>query len=264
MGKTVEALSRLPQPVGIQPDLASDTIVQVRNLTFAYSSPNGHQVEVLAGLDFDLAKGHTCALIGPSGCGKTTFLYLLAGLLASTSGEIIVKSPPALILQDYGLLPWKTVWDNAALGLVIRGQGRRQSREQVVPTLKSLGLWERRFHYPAQLSGGQRQRVAIARALALNSELMLMDEPFSSLDALTREELQDTLLGIWRQRRISMVLVTHSIEEAVYLGQKIVVLSPAPARIKGVIFNQGMGGDDYRNQAQFHQRCAEIRQLLQS
>lgn len=239
-------------------------VVEVRNLNFAYGSTNANRVEVLAGIDFNLALGQTSALIGPSGCGKTTFLYLLAGLLAPTGGEIVVKSPPALILQDYGLLPWKTVWDNAALGLVIRGQSRRQSREQVVPTLKSLGLWERRFHYPAQLSGGQRQRVAIARALALNSQLLLMDEPFSSLDALTREELQDTLLGIWRRSRISMVLVTHNIEEAVYLGQKIIVLSKAPARIKGIIVNQGMGSDDYRNQAQFHQRCREIRQLLQS
>lgn len=239
-------------------------VVEVRNLNFAYGSTNANRVEVLASIDFNLAWGQTSALIGPSGCGKTTFLYLLAGLLAPTGGEIVVKSPPALILQDYGLLPWKTVWDNAALGLVIRGQSRRQSREQVVPTLKSLGLWERRFHYPAQLSGGQRQRVAIARALALNSQLLLMDEPFSSLDALTREELQDTLLGIWRRSRISMVLVTHNIEEAVYLGQKIIVLSKAPARIKGIIVNQGMGSDDYRNQAQFHQRCREIRQLLQS
>jgi NitT/TauT family transport system ATP-binding protein len=184
-------------------------------------------------------------VVGPSGCGKTTLLSLIAGLMAPTQGDLRVEGRPvaprrpgtALIMQDYGLLPWKTVRQNAALGLQIRGL----DTEAAAQALAEVGLADLGRRWPHQLSGGQRQRVAIARSLALQPDLFLMDEPFSALDALTREEMQDLLLSIWRRRRTSLVLVTHSISEAVYLGQQILVLSSRPGRPVALFPNEFIG-----------------------
>ena len=169
----------------------------------------------------------------------------------------------ALILQDYGLLPWKTVWQNVALGLQIRGTPVSEQRRLVGELLYRLGIAELGNRYSKQLSGGQRQRVAIARSLALNPELLLMDEPFSSLDALTREELQDTLLQVWRRTSLTIVLVTHSIEEAVFLGRKVLVLSPRPGRLLAEIENHNAGDADFRSRPEFHRRCNQIRGLFE-
>jgi len=245
-------------------------MIEVSDLTVSYPGRRG-PVTAIAGLDLSLAGGETCAVIGPSGCGKTTLLYVLAGLLAPSAGTVLVggeavrpqRRATALILQDYGLLPWKTVQANAALGLEIRGLGRRQAAEGSERALRRLGLWGVRHHFPSQISGGQRQRVAIARALVLEPDLLLMDEPFSSLDALTREELQETVLAIWRERRMTIVLVTHSIEEAVFLGQRIYVLSPGPARLSAVIANPGAGSSGYRRAAAYHERCVQVRAALE-
>jgi NitT/TauT family transport system ATP-binding protein len=185
------------------------------------------------------------AVVGPSGCGKTTLLSLIAGLLPPTQGELRVDGKPvaarragtALIMQEYGLLPWKTVRQNVALGLQIRGQ----SQEPAEQALAEVGLADLGRRWPHQLSGGQRQRVAIARSLALQPDLLLMDEPFSALDALTREEMQELLLSIWQRRKTSMVLVTHSISEAVYLGQQILVLSARPGQPVALVRNQFVG-----------------------
>lgn len=245
-------------------------MIKVNRLEVTYTNKNT-RVTALTDVSFNLSKGHTCAVIGPSGCGKSTLLYVLAGLLKQTRGEAAVNGEPvrpkrretALILQDYGLLPWKTALQNTALGLVIRGLSPKESLAAAEKSMKELGIWEVRNHYPAQLSGGQRQRVAIARSLTLEPDLFLMDEPFSSLDALTREGLQDTLLGFWKKSRATMVLVTHSIEEAVFLGQKILIFSAGPGRILHTVENYEMGDRDYRQNPLFYDRCSRVREIIE-
>jgi NitT/TauT family transport system ATP-binding protein len=202
--------------------------------------------------------------VGPSGCGKTTLLSLIAGLAKVSEGELAVagaavdprRPGTSLIMQDYGLLPWKTVRENAALGLTIRSM----PKDRADRALSEVGLGELGHRWPHQLSGGQRQRVAIARSLALDPDLLLMDEPFSALDALTREEMQDMLLSIWQRRHTSMILVTHSITEAVYLGQQILVLSPRPGTPVGLFQNESVG--DRRGKA-FHELVNTVRDTLQ-
>lgn len=234
-------------------------MIKARNVSYAY----GETVAV-RDVSFDLPRGETLAVVGPSGCGKTTLLGLIAGLMPVTSGELLVDGAPvqprrpgtALILQDYGLLPWKTVRENAALGLRIR----RLPPDAADQALREVGIADLAKRWPHQLSGGQQQRVAIARALALGPDLLLMDEPFSALDALTREEMQDLLLAIWRKRKTSLVLVTHSITEAVYLGQQIMVLSPRPGRVVSLFQNPAVGD---RRAAAFHSMVNRVRDALE-
>jgi len=221
-------------------------------------------------VSFSVEEGEGCAIIGPSGCGKTTLLFIFSGLLKSTEGKAIIEgkevtSPPknaALILQNYGLFPWKTVMENVALGLEIRGMKKRRAKSIAKPILKELGLEGFERHYPRQLSGGMQQRVAFARALAIKPKIMLMDEPFSSLDALSREKLQNFLLELWMKERLTMLLVTHSIEEAVFLSRKIVVLSPRPGRVVRVIENPMAGSKEYRNMEGFFEKCREVRKSV--
>jgi NitT/TauT family transport system ATP-binding protein len=168
-----------------------------------------------------------------------------------------------LILQDYGLFPWKNVYQNAALGLEIRGFSKEAQAQIVLPILEELGLKDFLNHYPAQLSGGQRQRVAIARALALKPDLLLMDEPLSALDALTREGLQELILEIWRHQELTMILVTHNIEEAVFLGNKVAVLSPRPGRVVAVVENPNSGTAAFRQSVEFYRQCSRLRRLLE-
>lgn len=244
-------------------------MVKVEDLSVTYRGDNG-EVEALREVSMHIKKGESCAIIGPSGCGKSTLLYVLAGLNRQWSGRVSVggrlpaagRREIALILQDYGLLPWKTVWQNTVLGLKIRGVSPGKMRARGEEVLKQMGLWELRHLYPAQLSGGQRQRVAIARSLSLEPELLLMDEPFSSLDALTREKLQDLVVGIWKKKSLTMVLVTHSIEEAVFLGRQVVILSPRPGRVVRLINNPLAGDVNARKTAEFHSMATEIRGIL--
>jgi len=204
---------------------------------------------VLEDVSFSLGEEETLAIVGPSGCGKTTLLYLLSGLVMPDRGRILVDGVPvggpasdiSIILQDYGLLPWRTVVDNVALGLKVRGVGRAERLDRARRQLAELGISGRDEDYPANLSGGEQQRVAIARAFVTRPRLMLLDEPFSSLDALTRERLQYALLDAWKQRRVPFVLVTHSLEEAVVLGKRIMVMSDRPARPVRVFDNPGFG-----------------------
>lgn len=238
-------------------------------LTLVYEGV-GRDTVALDGLDLRVADGEPIAVIGPSGCGKSTLLLLAAGMLQPSKGQMLVAGEPvtgprlatALILQDFGLLPWKTVFHNAALGLEVRRVPRAQRRERVMASLQRLGLADFADAYPGELSGGMRQRLALARALALDADLLLMDEPLSALDALTREDLQDLLLALWRQRGHTCVLVTHSIEEAVFLGRRVIVLSPRPGRVAAVVDNPLMGEAGYRATPEFYERCAELRQLL--
>ena len=227
-------------------------------------------VSALEGYDLTVEAGEPVSLIGPSGCGKSTSLFLAAGLLQPTIGQVLVagekvekpRLSTALILQDFGLLPWKTVFENAALGLRIRDFPKDERLRRTENALAQVGLSEFARMYPHELSGGMRQRLALARTLALDVDLMLMDEPLSSLDALLRESLQDVLLGLWRSRGYAQVLVTHSIEEAVFLGRRIVVMSPRPGCVSHIIENPAMGSTDYRGTEEFYRTCQQVRLLL--
>lgn len=255
-------------------------MLEVRELTFSYSN----QPSLFEGFSWHVAHGEAWAVIGPSGCGKSTLLYLLAGLRQPLSGEIWVgdqklthpRPRTGLILQDYGLLPWATVAQNAALGLRVRRfygpDGRHApTGDRVQPQeidcrasfwLERLGIANLRDQYPAQISGGQRQRTAIARTLAMNPDLLLMDEPFSSLDARTREDLVRLTLELHAETGLSTITVTHNIEEAVYLGQRILLLRQPPHHEPLIIENPDAGQTDHREQATFQIRCNQLRDLL--
>ncbi|RZN38575.1 MAG: ABC transporter ATP-binding protein [Methanophagales archaeon ANME-1-THS] len=241
-------------------------MIEARGITKIY--PDG--TRALENINFEVQNGESCAVIGPSGCGKTTLLLIFSGILEPTAGKVLIEgkdltSPSqelALIFQDYGLFPWKTVYENVSLGLQLRGFGKRERTEIVSSLLKELGLQGFETNYPKQLSGGMQQRVAFARALALNPRILLMDEPLSSLDALTREHLQNLLLRLWKQKGMTMLLVTHSIEEAVFLGKKVIVLSPRPGRVIKTITNPYMGDVQYRTTEVFFEKCREVRQSL--
>ncbi|AGL03048.1 ABC transporter ATP-binding protein [Desulfoscipio gibsoniae] len=244
-------------------------MVEVTDLSVDYYQQQ-KVVPALREISFNIPRGSTCAIIGPSGCGKSTLLYVLSGLLGKFNGKVLVDTEPvaplrrqtALILQDYGLLPRKKVFDNVGLGLEIRGVKGEQKHAVVKRVLAEVGLWELQDRYPSQLSGGQRQRIGIARALALEPDLLLMDEPFSSLDALTRERLQRQMLQIWQSKRMTIVLVTHSIEEAIFLGQQIIVMSGHPGRILDIVDNPRVGEPGYRKSAQFHTLTTVLREKL--
>lgn len=243
--------------------------VEARAIGITYEGVD-RSVRALDACTLDIAAGEPVAIIGPSGCGKSTLLLAMAGLVRATEGDVHVGGEPvtgprlrtALILQDFGLLPWKTVLHNAALGLEVRGLPTAERTERADAALARVGLAEFRDAYPGELSGGMRQRLALARALALDADLLLMDEPLSALDALTREDLQGLLLDVWRQRQHTAVLVTHSIEEAVFLGRRVVVLTPRPGRVAAIVDNPGMGGEGYRSTPAFYERCDELRRLL--
>jgi NitT/TauT family transport system ATP-binding protein len=226
---------------------------------------------VLEDVSFELGEEETLSVVGPSGCGKTTLLYLLCGLLrpdaggASLAGREIRKPTPeaAIILQDYGLFPWRTVLENAALGLKLQGAPRRKRLDEARRQLASMGLAGREREYPAVLSGGEKQRVAIARAFACRPRLLLMDEPFSSLDAMAREKLQDALTARWRDERLPWVVVTHSLEEAALLGRRILVLAGRPARVAAAFENPLFGDPDQRNQEEHFDLVRRLRRSLE-
>jgi len=200
-------------------------------------------VEALADVSLDIADGETVALIGPSGCGKSTLLGILGGLLQPSSGRVTLSgAPPAdslnpftYIFQDFALLPWRSVADNVALALEHRALGASERRERIAASLAMTGLSDFAAAYPKQLSGGMRQRVGIARALVVRPAVLLLDEPLSALDAQTRELLMEDLLAIWAREKSTRVYVTHNLEEAARLADRIVVLSRRPGRIRDVI-----------------------------
>jgi len=244
-------------------------LIAVDNVSLSYGGHQHHQA--LANISMDVKSGESMALIGPSGCGKSSLLFLIAGLVFPQRGKILVadenvagpRQDVALIIQNYGLFPWKTVWDNVILGLKLRKLDHAKQKQKVSQLLNVLGLADYQDKYPNQLSGGQQQRVAVARALALEPMLLLMDEPFSALDALTRESLQEMVLDIWLENKMTLVFVTHSIEEAVFLGQKIAIFTPGPGRITTIVENSGMGAKEFRATKQFYQQCSKVRKLLE-
>jgi NitT/TauT family transport system ATP-binding protein len=213
------------------PGLAARHAVELRNVNKVFGHA-GNAVVALDRVSLDIPAGRFVALVGASGCGKTTLLNLLAGLEAPTSGTVAVNDPqPALMFQDAALFPWLTVSRNVELALRLRGVGRAERREQAGHLLETVRLEDFRDTRPHELSGGMRQRVALARALAQGSQLLLMDEPFGALDAITRDLLHDELERIWQEVGCTVVFVTHNVREAVRLGDRVVVLSSRPGRV---------------------------------
>ena len=200
------------------------------------------QVNVLGGFDLHVREGEFLSILGPSGCGKSTFLNILAGLAHKTGGDLEVDGKPlqginrnqGVVFQGYALLPWRSVLDNIAVGLEIRGVGKAQRLETAREYLDLVGLNGFASRYPHELSGGMRQRVAIARSLAYDPDVLLMDEPFAALDAQTRETLQSELLRIWDKHKKTIVFITHSLDEAIFLSDRVAVMTQRPGRIKEV------------------------------
>ncbi len=215
------------------------TQIEVDRLNMRFGD-DAQQVVALENIDLQISSGEFVCLLGPSGCGKSTLLNLIAGFLRPNAGTVtvdgsIVSAPGpdrGMVFQEYALFPWMTVADNIAFGLRIKRMPRAVITARVDELLQQLGLAEFRARFPKDLSGGMRQRVAIARVLALDSPILLMDEPFGALDALTRRTLQDELLRLWQRLRKTVVFVTHSIEEAIYLADRVVVMTYRPGTIK--------------------------------
>jgi ABC-type nitrate/sulfonate/bicarbonate transport system ATPase subunit len=255
-------------------------MIGLESIAFAYP----HKSCLFDRFDWQVERGQSWAVLGPSGCGKTTLLYLLAGLLFPSAGQIRVDGQPlvrprpqtGLILQDFGLLPWNTLLDNVRLGLRIRQfYGPDGKHAPAIPHgtmedatrsarawLERLGLSGLEGQYPAKISGGQRQRVAIARTLVLQPDLLLMDEPFSSLDALTRLGLRDLTLSLWREHCFTFVVVTHAIEEAAHLGQYILLLGKPPHTRAEIVANPCFGRPDLADSDEYRSLTRELRSRL--
>jgi len=252
-------------------------MIQLDSITFDYGNPPA----IFQDFSWGIQRGDTWAVLGPSGCGKSTLLYLLAGLRFPKMGQVLVdgkqifrpRPHTGLIIQEYGLLPWATVRENALLGLQIRGfygpDGTHapmeiQSSDNIDHWLDRLRLLPHAKKYPSQLSGGQRQRTAIARTLALQPDLLLMDEPFSSLDAPTRESLQNLTLELQSEENLTLVIVTHTIEEAAILGQKILLLGNPPNAKSLAIENPGAKNTNFRGSDEYVGICRELRERMDS
>ena len=221
---------------------AAAPAIRCRGLRKVFSA-GGREVTALDGIDLEVAAGEFVCLLGPSGCGKSTLLNAVAGFSPPTSGELSALGRPvagpgperAMVFQEYALFPWMTVERNVAFGLELKGEPAPRVRAVVDRLLEKLGLSEFRDRFPKDLSGGMRQRVAIARVLAIDPPLLLMDEPFGALDALTRRSLQDELLRIWAEDRKTVLFVTHGIEESIYLADRVVVMTYRPGTVKRLV-----------------------------
>src|ERR687892_129066 len=233
--------------------MSAEAIVEVKEIGKTY--PGG--VEALAKINLALPHGRLSTLLGPSGCGKTTLLKIIAGLIAPTRGEVWVKGKRvdgpgperAFVFQDFALLPWASVLRNVGFGLELRGVSKEERQEIARKHIAEVGLKTFETSYPHQLSGGMRQRVGLARALAVDADIILMDEPFSSVDEQTRRKFQEELLELLRHRQTTVIFVTHSIEEAAYLSDQIVLLSPRPGTVSKIVrpaVNRSRSPDEIR------------------
>ena len=236
-------------------------MIEIKNLNVKYA-----QQDILNDINLNMKDGEIIAVIGPSGCGKSTLLNVLSGLNKNYSGTVLINgkkpSPKEQIIgfipQNYGLLPWLTVKKNITLGLEIKNK----AISLPMKLLEDLGLTDLLNRYPNELSGGQKQRVSLARTFALKADLLLMDEPFSALDAITREEMQDVFLHLWQFQQVSAVFVTHYVEEALYLGKKIVVMTNSPSTIYKIIDNPLFGDKNFRQKEEFAVLSKALRDYL--
>ena len=218
-------------------------MIEVEGVSHTYRTPDGRDVPALERISLEVRQREFVALLGPSGCGKSTLLYLLGGFLPAQSGAIRIDGAPingpgrdrGIVFQHFALFPWKTVRGNVLYGLEKLGLPREESAARARQFIEMVGLGGFEDSYPSQLSGGMQQRAAIARTLAVDPSILLMDEPFGALDAQTRSLMQAELLGIWRHSPKTVVFVTHDVQEAVFLAQRVVVMSARPGRVKAVV-----------------------------
>jgi NitT/TauT family transport system ATP-binding protein len=251
------------------------TEISLRHVSKTFPDRNSREdITAVDDVSLDIAAGEFLALVGPSGCGKSTLLDLVAGLTTPSSGEVLIGGRPitgpgldrGVVFQQYALFPWRTAQANVEFGLEVKGIGKRQRTRRAREVLDLVGLGSFAERYPHELSGGMKQRVAIARSLAYEPEVLLMDEPYAALDAQTRETLQDELLSIWRRTGTTILFITHAIDEAVYLGQRVAVMTSRPGRIKQVVdIDLPAPGDedgDPRSAPEFIRHRREIWELL--
>ncbi|WP_099865248.1 ABC transporter ATP-binding protein [Pararhizobium haloflavum] len=247
----------------------ADPIIEVTGVSKIY----GSDVHALDDINLTFERGHLTSLLGPSGCGKTTLLKIVAGLLKPTAGEILVKGKPisgpgperAFVFQDFALMPWASVLQNAAFGLKMQGVAKSEREDKARHYVKEVGLAGFENKYPHELSGGMRQRVGLARALAVDADVLLMDEPFSAVDEQTRRKFQEDLIRLREVENKTFLFVTHSIEEAVYVSDRIVMLSPRPGRLSKIIdpaIPKGISPDDLRRNDVYLDTVEEIWQSI--
>ena len=245
--------------------LATDAIVEVRGISKTY----GTEVEALRGIDLDFPRGKLTCLLGPSGCGKTTLLKIIAGLVAPNAGTVtvdgkLVTGPGperAFVFQDFALLPWATVLRNVAFGLELRRVSKAERETIARRHIDEVGLAGFENKYPHELSGGMRQRVGLARALSVEAKVLLLDEPFSAVDEQNRRKFQEDLIRLRATENKTFIFVTHSIEEAVYIADRIVLLSPRPGRISQIIepeIDRSGDPDDIRRDQHYLDTVEEI------
>ncbi|SAK84651.1 ABC transporter [Caballeronia catudaia] len=249
--------------------------IDVRKVAKGYRVNQRNRFAVLDDVSFHVTAGEFVSLVGPSGCGKTTLLDLVGGLTLPDAGEILIDGRKVegpgldrgIVFQQYALFPWKTALGNVAFGLEAKGIAKTERDARARRFLELVGLSEFVDRYPHQLSGGMKQRVAIARSLAYEPDVLLMDEPFAALDAQTRESLQDELLRIWKRTGTTIVFITHSIDEAIYLGQRVLVMAASPGRITHVLpvnVPKSDTSEDVRATPEFVRLRHEIWQLIRS
>ena len=253
--------------------MSAASAVEITNVSKVFNPGRPNAVHALDGIDLTIAPGEFVSLIGPSGCGKSTLLRLVASLTAPTQGTVTVNGKPAeqarkdqdygMAFQQAGLFEWRSVAKNIELPLELRGWDKAKRRAQALEMLKLVKLPEFADHYPWELSGGMQQRVAIARALSFEPKLLLMDEPFGALDEMTREHMQSELNRIRATTGTTIIFVTHSIPEAVFLSDRVVVMSPRPGRIASIVDVQlGSRDDDTREASEFFKKVTEVREAL--
>ncbi len=258
-------------PTETSGDAAWPVAVSARSISKTY----GGEVEALRNLSLEFPRGQLTSLLGPSGCGKTTLLKIIAGLLEPTSGEVEVNGRPvtgpgpdrAFVFQDFALLPWANVLRNVAFGLELRGVAVSEREAIAERHIKNVGLGGFEKAFPHELSGGMRQRVGLARALAVDSEVLLMDEPFSAVDEQTRRKFQEDLLGLVAEENKTFIFVTHSIEEAVYVSDQVAILLPRPSRVHEVLRPQNLrskGASDIRRDPEYLDTVDRIWDSLRS
>jgi NitT/TauT family transport system ATP-binding protein len=258
-------LERIVMPSAEQPP----DIVETRGISKVYDG----DIRALEGIDLGFPEGRMTTLLGPSGCGKTTLLKIIAGLLEPSAGEVRVSGAPvigpgperALVFQDFALMPWADVLRNVGFGLELRGVAKAEREATARRYIDKVGLAGFEARYPHELSGGMKQRVGLARALAVNAEVLLMDEPFSAVDEQTRRQFQEDLLHLLSAEKKTVIFVTHSIEEAVYVSDRIVLLSPGPGRVSRIFhptIDRGRGPDQIRRDAAYLDTVEEIWQMV--